>query len=109
MDTRHAVLRSGDEPCNSRRGKTSGLFPYNGPWRDRMINGELTMHKEVGSDVAGVLNNDHAQAAEEFLRQAHFDDKWQVVVADGNKLMLDYDNYPYDGTLPEHIYGTDRK
>ena len=70
------------------------------------MNIEITQHKQVGSDVEGVLNNDHAQAAEEFLRQAHFDDKWQVVVADGNKLMLDYDNYPYDGTLPEQFYVT---
>jgi hypothetical protein len=64
---------------------------------------EITMHKQVGSDVEGVLNNDHAQAAEEFLRQAHFDD-WQVVVATDKILMLDYDQRPYDGVLPEHFY-----
>jgi hypothetical protein len=72
---------------------------------------EITMHKQVGSDVAGVLNNDHAQAAEEFLRQAHFDDKWMVVVADDKTLMLDYDHRPYysadgDGLLPEQFYVT---
>jgi len=57
-----------------------------------------------GSDVTAVLQNDHALAAEEFLRQAHFDDRWQVIVADDRKLMLDYDNRPYDGTLPEQFY-----
>ena len=61
--------------------------------------------KIIGSDVAGVLNNDHAQAAEEFLRQAHFDD-WMVVVADDKILMLDYDQQPYDGMLPEQFYVT---
>jgi hypothetical protein len=67
---------------------------------------EITMHKQVGSDVEGVLNNDHAQAAEEFLRQAHFDD-WQVVVADDKTLMLDYDQQSYDdGILPEQFYVT---
>ena len=69
------------------------------------MNIEITQHKQVGSDVAGVLNNDHAQAAEEFLLQAHFDD-WMVVVADDKKLMLDYDQQPYDGTLPEQYFVT---
>ena len=55
-------------------------------------------HKQVGSDVEGVLNNDHAQAAEELLRQAHFDD-WRVVVADDKMLMLDYDQRVFDGGL----------
>lgn len=67
---------------------------------------EITEHKQVGSDVEGVLNSDHAQAAEEFLRQAHFDDKWQVVVADDKTLLLDYDNRPYDGSLPDQFYVT---
>lgn len=74
------------------------------------MNMEITQHKQVGSDVEGVLNNDHAQAAEEFLRQAHLDDKWQVVVADDKTLMLDYDYliyraYVMDG-LPERFYVT---
>lgn len=64
---------------------------------------EITQHKQVGSDVSEVLQNDHALAAEEFLKQAHFYD-WQVVVADDNKLMLDYDQKPFDGGLPEHLY-----
>jgi hypothetical protein len=71
---------------------------------DRM---EVQEHKTVGSDVEGVLNNDHAQAAAEFLRQAHFDDNWQVVVADEKMLMLDYDGWSYmvnDGRLPETFY-----
>ena len=71
------------------------------------MNMEITQHKQVGSDVAGVLNNDHAQAAEEFLRQAHLDDKWQVIVADDKMLMLDYDGRPYEpyeGSLPEQFY-----
>ena len=69
------------------------------------MNMEITQHKQVGSDVEGVLNNDHAQAAEEFLRQAHFDD-WMVVVADDKTLMLDYDQQSYDGMLPEQLYVT---
>jgi hypothetical protein len=70
------------------------------------MNMEITQHKQVGSDVEGVLNNDHAQAAEEFLRQAHFDDKWMVVVADDKTLMLDYDDWAYGDTLPEQFYVT---
>jgi hypothetical protein len=64
----------------------------------------------VGSDVAGVLNNDHAQAAEEFLRQAGFDKQWQVVVADDMVLMLDYDDWACGNalrdSLPEQFYVT---
>jgi hypothetical protein len=61
--------------------------------------------KSTGSEVGDVLNNDHAQAGEAYLKTWHFDD-WQVVVADDKTLMLDYDNKPYDGTLPEQFYTT---
>ena len=73
---------------------------------DESLMMEITMHRQMGSLVEGVINNDHALAAEEFLRQAHFDDKWQVVLANDTTLMLDYDNYPYDATLPEQFYVT---
>lgn len=59
-----------------------------------------------GSAVTGVINNDHAQYAEKYLRDVDMDDKWQVVVADDYKLMLDYDDRPYDATLPEQFYVT---
>ena len=67
--------------------------------------------KISGSDVSGTLQNDHALFAEEYLRREHFDDKWQVVVADDKTLMLDYDHNPYysadgDGLLPEQFYVT---
>ena len=60
----------------------------------------------TGSAVDGVLNNDHAQAAELWLNEHGFADDWEVVVADDNMLMLDYDDRPYDGTLPEQFYVT---
>ena len=67
--------------------------------------------KIIGSDVSGTLQNDHALFAEKYLRREHFDDKWQVVVADDKTLMLDYDHNPYcsadgDGHLPEQFYVT---
>jgi hypothetical protein len=71
---------------------------------DESLTMEITEHKQIGSDVEGVILKDHALAAEEFLRQAHFDDKWMVVLADDNTLMLDYDHRPYDATLPEQFY-----
>lgn len=66
----------------------------------------MNIVKIAGSDVEGVINNDHAQAAEWFLRENNFDDEWQVVVADDRMLMLDYDQRPYDGGLPEQFYIT---
>ena len=89
-------------PTGAKEYRISGLCE---PCFDKITGEpmEITMHKQVGSDVAGVLNNDHAQAAEEFLRQARFDD-WMVVVADDKTLMLDYDQQVYDGTLPEQFY-----
>ena len=60
----------------------------------------------TGSAVDGVLNNDHAQAAELWLNEHGFADDWCVVVADDKTLMLDYDGRPYDGTLPEQFYVT---
>jgi hypothetical protein len=97
-------------PAGEKEYTISGLCE---PCFDRITGDEdlmeITMHKQVGSDVEGVLNNDHAQAAEEFLRQAHFDDKWMVVVADDKVLMLDYDQRVYDvsdDTFPEQFYVT---
>lgn len=57
-------------------------------------------------DYRRTCQKDHALAAEEFLRQAHFDD-WQVVVADDKMLMLDYDTLLWEGDstmLPEQFY-----
>jgi hypothetical protein len=58
------------------------------------------------SDVTGVIQNDHALYAEQFLEDNNFADDWEVVVADDKMLMLDYDDRPYDGTLPEQFYVT---
>ena len=62
--------------------------------------------KTGGSDVTGVIQNDHALYAEQFLEDNNFTDDWEVVVADDKVLMLDYDDRPYDGTLPEQFYVT---
>jgi hypothetical protein len=67
---------------------------------------EDLMIKQLGSDVEGVLNNDHAQAAQKYLDDNGFAKDWQVVVADDTKLMLDYDQTPYNATLPEQFYTT---
>ena len=58
-----------------------------------------------GSDVHHVLDGDHATAARAHLVNKGFTD-WQVVVADDKTLMLDYDQRPYDCTLPEQFYDT---
>lgn len=57
-----------------------------------------------GSDVEGTINNDHALAAQKTLDDNGYAKEWQVVVADDKILMLDYDQRPYDGGLPEHFY-----
>jgi hypothetical protein len=62
--------------------------------------------KYHGSDVEGTINNDHALAAEKYLRDTGYDAEWQVVVADDKVLMLDYDNRPFDEDLPEQFYST---
>ena len=62
--------------------------------------------KNSGSEVEGVLNNDHAQAAQKFLENEGYAKEWQVVVADDKMLMLDYDQRLYDCTLPEQFYDT---
>ena len=78
------------------------------PCFDKITGGteEVTMKttKTTGSDVEGTINRDHALYAEKYLRDTAMDDKWQVVVADDKVLMLDYDNRPYDRTLPEQFY-----
>ena len=65
---------------------------------------EETMN--TGSAVDGVLNNDHAQAAELWLNEHGFADDWQVVVADDRMLMLDYDDQPEGAApfLPEQFF-----
>ena len=68
----------------------------------RRTNGRTTH----GSDVAGTINNDHALAAQKTLDDNGYAKEWQVVVADDNTLMLDYDQRLYDCTLPEQFYDT---
>jgi len=65
-----------------------------------------TSNNPKGSDVTNVLNNDHAQAAQKYLEDHGYSNEWQVVLADDKVLMLDYDDRPYDGTLPEQFYST---
>jgi len=60
--------------------------------------------KTTGSNVEGTIDKDHALYAEKYLRDMRLDDTWQVVVADDKTLMLDYDQRPYDGTLPEQFW-----
>ena len=61
---------------------------------------------KTGSYTAHVINNDHEQGAQKWLEDHGFADDWEVVVADDKMLMLDYDDRPYDGTLPEQFYVT---
>jgi hypothetical protein len=65
-------------------------------------------NKVGGSDVTHVLNNDHALAAVQYLKEKGFADVWEVVLADDKMLMLDYDyllyaSYEID-RLPEQFY-----
>lgn len=62
--------------------------------------------KYSGSEVEGVLNNDHAQAAQKFLEDEGYDGEWQVVVATDKMLMLDYDQRLWGSGLPEQFYVT---
>jgi len=71
----------------------------------------ITKHsnKVGGSDVTHVLGNDHVLAAQKYLEDHMFANEWQVVVADDNMLMLDYDDYPYStmgNLLPDQFYRT---
>jgi hypothetical protein len=70
------------------------------------INPQRTSNNPRGSDVTNVLNNDHAQAAQKYLDDKGFSNKWQVVLADDKTLMLDYDNWVFDGALPGQFYDT---
>lgn len=91
-------------PAGAKEYRISGLCE---PCFDRITEGieEDTMGTK-GSDVGGTINKDHALYAEEFLIEEGYDSKWQVVVADDKTLMLDYDQRPYDCTLPEQFYDT---
>lgn len=70
----------------------------------------ITMHsnKAGGSDVTHVLNNDHAQAAQKYLQEHDYSDEWEVVLAEENMLMLDYDGMPTGSApiLPEQFFQT---
>lgn len=46
---------------------------------------------ESGSDVSGVVKEDHAVYARQFLIDNNFADKWEVTLADDYHLLLDYD------------------
>ena len=59
-----------------------------------------------GSDVSHVIDVDHATAAAAYLVAKGYADKWQVVLPDDRMFMLDYDEKPYDGTLPDQFYRT---
>jgi len=88
-------------PAGAKEYNISGLCE---PCFDNITGEDEDMKSSTGSEVAGVLNNDHAQAAQVFLENHGFASEWQVVVADDYTLMLDYDHYPYDGTMPEQFY-----
>jgi hypothetical protein len=88
-------------PAGKAEYNISGLCE---PCFDDITGESITMHKQAGSDVYEVLNNDHAQAAQKFLENNGYATGWQVVVADDKTLMLDYDNRPYDGSLPDQFY-----
>jgi len=87
-------------PAGKAEYSISGLCE---PCFDRTTGGEEPVDTR-GSEVEGTINNDHAKYAEQYLRDTGMDDKWRVVVADDNTLMLDYDNRPYDGSLPDQFY-----
>ena len=61
-----------------------------------------------GSDVTNVLNNDHALAAMQYLKEKGYADVWEVVLADDKMLMLDYDDTPVGSApvLPEQFFRT---
>jgi hypothetical protein len=65
-------------------------------------------NKVGGSDVTHVLNNDHALAAVQYLKEKGFADVWEVVLADDKMLMLDYDDMPVGSApfLPEQFFRT---
>lgn len=68
------------------------------------VSPKLTSNKPGGSDVTTVIGNDHAPAAQKYLEDNGYADRWQVVLADDKTFMLDYDDKPYDGILPEQFY-----
>jgi len=89
-------------PAGAKEYRISGLCE---PCFDKITGGPDEVDRR-GSDTTGTIRGDHALFAEAYLRQTGMDDQWQVVVADDKTLMLDYDNRPYDGTLPEQFYST---
>jgi hypothetical protein len=68
---------------------------------------EITMHKQVGSDVSHVIDGDHATAARAYLVAKGFTD-WEVVLPTDKMLMLDYDDQPKGAApfLPEQFFCT---
>jgi hypothetical protein len=90
-------------PAGEKEYTISGLCE---PCFDKITEEPEEETMNTGSAVDGVLNNDHAQAAELWLNEHDFADDWCVVVADDKMLMLDYDDRPYNGTLPEQFYVT---
>lgn len=59
----------------------------------------------MGSDVSEHVQKDHAAWARVWLEQNGFKD-WEVVVAQEDQLMIDYDTVGSDDTLPEQFYTT---
>lgn len=53
----------------------------------------------MSSDVSGTVQKDHAAFARQWLTDNNFDGDYEVVVAEGDQLMLDYDRT----TLPNEF------
>lgn len=59
----------------------------------------------MSSDVSGTVQQDHAAWATEWLKRNNFPD-WEVVVAQENQLMIDYDTVGSNEELPEQFHTT---
>lgn len=59
----------------------------------------------MSSDVSGTVQQDHAAWATEWLKRNNFPD-WEVVVAQENQLMIDYDTVGSNEELPDQFHTT---
>ena len=78
--------------------------------RDKDRCGDMQIELHEDEYYSKTIQRDHAKAAHKFLEDNGYAEDWQVVVAEDNMLMLDYDGVFFDGVffnadpLPDQFY-----